>query len=754
MQSVSAPRQTRGPLIAAGGLIALLAFNWVAAIARFQVEGLYWDQWVFCRPLFQDHVSWLELFGRQHGPHRQGLAFDLTAVVMRWAHWDTRVEGLWIAGWLVVAAVLGVMWKRRLTGRLGWADLWLPLALLSVRQFETVLVVPNLSHSVFPLVLLLTMAWMLAAPMSPARWIVWGALGGVALFTGFGILAWVAAVGLVLLHGGRALARQEGSAGPGPALAAVVLALALVGFLQGYRWDTGSEGAALSPAPWWDYLSFVARMLASRMDLAGGAAGALVAGGAVLLVALVALGHASWRLVREPDPAPAWAVAVFLLVAGLGYAGFTAVGRVQLGPAAADAPRYVTLVGAIWLGLVAWAAARGARGWAGAAALLGWSSIALSWPDLARREWADWPGTLGMSEVTRNAIEVPNLRKLEWLLTWEETGDWRAAEARVPAGIFGEAAALDLGRQIDWLAARGLTFADPAKGPRAWLPWWNPRGVTWVKAMVGEHRRWMREEAILLVEGRPGGFLNLRSSGQVAGLPIAAGVEIEFDGRRAVVGAEHLAQGISLPATAGRSKLVLRSRGGVVAFDPPNGLGAVSFLLENPTLTAQPSFAVRGWMADAAGLWPERSLEVVAGLHDWESQGAWAWTEAVLDLRCRALGAAFLNVEISSRYQSVDHGPVRVRIDGAEQELPWVAEGLRLSIPIEPGRMVAVTLSNDAGARSPQAAGESSDARQLALRISHLSLDETAAYPVLAPGPKVLAARDCQTRAGNGMNRE
>ncbi len=727
--------QTRGPLIAAGVVIGLLALNWVAAVARFQVEGLYWDQWVFCWPLFQDHTGWLELFLRQHGPHRQGLAFVMTAAVMDWAQWDTRVEGLWIASWLVVAAVMGVAWKRRLTGRFDWVDLWLPLALLSLRQCETVLLVPNLSHSVFPLVLLLAMAWLLAGSMSRWRWIGWAGLGGVALFTGFGIMAWVAAGWLVLLRVVRILWIRKGQSWTGPVGAAALLALALVGFLQDYRWGLGGEGAEYPHWPLWEYPQFVVRLLVSRMDLAGGGVGANVAGWVVLVAAVVALVHASWRLLREEKPTPAWMGAVFLLGAGLAYAGFTATGRIHLGMGAADAPRYVTLIGVVWLGLAAWSAALQARGWTWAVAVLGWSSIAMSWTELPRRAWADWPGTLGMSEVTRNAIDTFNLRKMEWLMRWEESGSWQKAEEAVPAGIYGEANASWLGEQIDWLSARGLTFADPAKGPRAWLPWWNPLGVTWVKATMGEHRRWIREEAILMIDGRPGAFLNLQASGRGPGLMDGGRVEIEWGGQTTVIDASTLLKGLSWPAPTERTKLVLRSVGRAEPFGGPNGAGAVTLLMENPTLTLQPKFVVQGWVEDAEGLWPERSLEVVAGLHDWEGEGqhAWAWTLTTLTLRCRAVVPSYLNIEITARYPRVNRGLVRLRVAKVERELAWSEGGLRLAIPIPTGRTVEVALSNLAGSGSPREAGESDDDRQLALRLERLSLDAEAVWPASEP---------------------
>ena len=73
-----------------------MSLNWVAAVARFHVEGIYWDQWMFLEPMFKGEGG-LALFTQQHGPHRQGIAFIITSWIMDWSGWDTRVEALWVA---------------------------------------------------------------------------------------------------------------------------------------------------------------------------------------------------------------------------------------------------------------------------------------------------------------------------------------------------------------------------------------------------------------------------------------------------------------------------------------------------------------------------------------------------------------------------------------------------------------------------------------------------------------------------------
>ena len=725
---------SRGPLLAAALIMALLAANWVAAVARFQVNALYWDQWDFCAPLFRDH-TWLDLFTQQHGPHRQGLGFVFSAWVMEASAWDSRVESLWIASLLVVAAGLAVIWKWRVSGRFGWLDLWLPIAALAMRQYETVIVAPNASHSIFPLVLMLLAALVLTQPLTGWRWALLAVLGLVALFTGFGIFVWAGlgwVAGLRLL---RAARDREGRRVAGPLLGVVGLLAALGWFARGYVFNPASPGATFPHWPLTDYPEFVTLMLASRMDLATPTAAAYVAGAVMLILGTAAGLHASWRLWRDPEPAPAYLAAAYLLAAGLGFAWFTASGRVHLGAEAGFAPRYTSLMLSFWLGLVAWAVAKGAWPWRIGAMVLGWAMVIAPWADLGKREWRDWPGTLGMSLQSRDALTRTQGTKAEWLLAWQESGaNWRETERRAPLGIHPQPEAARLEERIEFMRERGLSFTATPGVAWAWLPWWNPIGVTWLKGTGGEHAQWMAEEARLLIEGREAGFLNLRLLWHAPAWDQSHPVEIVIGEHRALLTYREAAAGISFPAPKTQHILTLRSPDGTVPLDPPNDLREGSFLVEDPTLTAEPTYAVRGWLSNADGLWAARSMEVVAGLHDWEGEGAWVWSEARVGLVCRALQPAFLNVEIESRYAAVNEGPVLLRVGESEITLPWREGGLRFAVPVPAGLACAVEIVNAAGAKSPQEVGESGDGRRLALRFERLSLDDEAMFPILRQG--------------------
>lgn len=708
-----------------------MGLNWVAAVARFHVEGIYWDQWMFLEPMFQDR-GWLALFTEQHGPHRQGVAFIITSWIMDWSGWDTRVEALWVASLLVVAALLALRWKYRLTGRLSWIDLWLPLAVLAMRQYENVILVPNASHSMFPLVLMLTAALVLLKELTVARWLVLGVIGVLALFTGFALFVWGALLGLVLLVAVREIWRKQYRALIGPGAGGAVLLGGLIWFLQGYLFNPASPGATFPHYPLGDYPLFVVRMLASRMGMLGGGADGMMWGYLVLGLAIAVLGLGCFKIVRADRLKASWLAAVLFVTIGLGYAFFTALGRVHLGVEGGEASRYTPLMISFWLGLVAWTATASWRGWNWAAAIMGWSMVVVPWMDMWDRPWRDWPGTLGMGERSRTAVVWTTSYKTKWLLAWQETGDWREAEAQVPYGVHPGPDGSPLGDQIEFLGERELSFLAQPGVPYSWLPWWNPLGVSWVQGMGGEHRQWIAEEGVFLVDGNTDGFLNLKFEWKTAGLPDDAPVEVRLGDHVGEATYAEFQRGLSVPTPATREKLVLRSIEGVQPIHPPQDPRPASFLVTDPTVSATAKYPVKWFSRNDSGLHEDTVTFVwEEGFHDWEPEGGFIWTDAFAVIETRARMTRYLNIMIEGRFAPVDREDVRLRVNDTSWDLPCPPEGLKLSIALPGGQSNRVSLRNIAGAQSPAVVGESGDERFLALRLNRISFDEAPAFPLV-----------------------
>ncbi len=715
-------------------VVGLLTLNWVVAVARFQVNLLFWDQWNFLEPMF-DEQGWWSLFNWQHGPHRQGVAFVLTSWVLGLCDWDTRWESLWIVSVMVAATVALLMWKHRLTGKLGWSDLWIPLAALGMRQWENVLLVPNASHSTFPLLLLAVAVTLARASPSILGWWGLGMVGFFALFTGFGIFVWGALLWwgvLRLIAAGRGRTRWDHQWGM--LLMMGLLALALVVFLQGYELNPSSEGVTFPHWPLWDYPKFVMVMLASRMELTGQSPWVYGWGAVMLIAGLLVWADTTRRVAGESQPRAGDVAATLLLTTGLGFAFFAAAGRVHLGMVAAEVPRYTPLLVSFWLGLLAWSVARENRGWIWGAAGLGWIMALLPWADLPDREYRDWPGTLGMGSATRVAVHQSQGHKIHWLQIWEKSGhDWEAATQQVPPGLHRLAGPVRIGEKIEFLRQRELSFWVDHDERGAWLPWWSPLGVQRFVGWGGEGRQWMGDRADWLVDGLAPGFLNLKALWAKPELGEAPSIEVRWDGRSAILTHNEIVSGVSIPLIDTPELLTLISLDGTVPMAPPENLTPVSFVIEDPYVSTEPNFPVRWWGADGSGLWDDSEHSAIEGLWNWEheSGGAFVWSkrEVVLDSRARL--DRFWNIAIESRYEPVSEGPVELEWNGQRITVPWTEGGLRFSVPLPGAQKHQVRLINPAGAASPRDRGESGDGRQLALRLTTIEFAAEAAFPVL-----------------------
>src|SRR4029079_14257826 len=127
--------------------------------------------------------------------------------------WDVRYDSLWGATILLAATLLALRVKWKMTGTIGFADIWIPVAFLSLGQFETVVSVPNTSHSVLPLALILLAANVWLSRRPAFRYLTTAIIGSLLVFTGFGLFAGAIICVLLGVRAFRhALAREYRSA--------------------------------------------------------------------------------------------------------------------------------------------------------------------------------------------------------------------------------------------------------------------------------------------------------------------------------------------------------------------------------------------------------------------------------------------------------------------------------------------------------------------------------------------------------------
>jgi hypothetical protein len=347
------PRDPAEPAARWTGLIIGTAF----ALALVRLAGLvqddavnvlYGDQWDFLTPLFEGQGPWAS-FVRQHGPHRQGLGGVLQWALYNLSSWDVRAEAWAGVAVLAAAATAALACAYRVRGRLLPCDAVLPLIILSPLHWETLLLAPNLAHSVLPLALTCSLALIWLLPASKIRVGVIGALVVLCIFTGFGFSA--AAAALLVTLASLSSANSDRRA----ALAIIALIIAgIAAFLIGYHWDPAVPGWHFPVADWWNYGTFVAYMLATLVGLREHTAFAATAGGLLALLVVGVFASSLWQIWAQ-GATRRTSTAALLTGTALAYMAFTAFGRLPVNLEAAFLWRYTTMTMPAVLGLIIFA---------------------------------------------------------------------------------------------------------------------------------------------------------------------------------------------------------------------------------------------------------------------------------------------------------------------------------------------------------------------------------------------------------------
>lgn len=422
------------------------------ALARFAllvaggaVNVLYGDQWDFLAPMFEGRGPWAS-FERQHGPHRLGLGGLIQWFLYRATEWDARAEAWSGAVFLAAAAMIGMWISARLRGRPSAVDATWVLVCLGTMHWETLTLAPDIAHSVLPLLLIVTMAAGLACknPRRRAAWL--GLVGGLCVFTGFGVVGAVAAAVVATMLLSPKNESSERAAG-GVVLACLGMAFAM--FARGYRFDPAVPGWSFPVHDWWNYATFAGYMAATASGLRESSVPALCVGSAEVAAMLAATGVCACRLWIQGWQA--WrGVVVLLCGSSLVYMTLTAVGRLPVNLEAAFMWRYSTLTATGLLGLVVWIDHMGA---AGRNRVVRMMSLALAW-GLALGAWShtkpDWAAP-GIGELKRR-----------WVASYKTTRNLKRANAEADFGVYPADRDADfLELRLRWLEERKLSmFSD------------------------------------------------------------------------------------------------------------------------------------------------------------------------------------------------------------------------------------------------------------------------------------------------------
>ena len=324
----------------------LLGARFFGLIRQYAVNVLFWDQWDFDdATVFQHHSLW-EMFRWEHAPHRQGLGALLQKLIEPWIHWNGRYEAFGIGAIIFSAAVLALLLKVCLYGKISYSDVIIPLLFLTPLQYETLVVTPNPAHG--PLPLLLTVLYCLCWLIRSYRWkyICVLLLNFLLIYTGFGIFIGLVTPALLALDycaNTRHLASryQWGSA------AALAISIAsLASFFVHYKFNPAVDCVSPAPKNPIMYLRFVALMFSSAAGLkVSSLALATSVGSIALLLFFVGLLVTAKRLfAQSSDTWPRDAAIAALLVYCAVFCLNAAYGRLCLGLEGATASRYTPYV--------------------------------------------------------------------------------------------------------------------------------------------------------------------------------------------------------------------------------------------------------------------------------------------------------------------------------------------------------------------------------------------------------------------------
>lgn len=229
-------------------LFVIVIARWWMYVNRYSVNILFWDQWDLYDAFFYKHNLW-DIFSWQHGPHRQGIGFIITKILADLSGWNTRLECFAIGAAMFLAMCLAILLKRRLTSGISWVDASIALIFLTPVQSEMFTMVPNLSYSAMPILLLMiySIAWTISRTM--LRYTLVLILNFLLTFTGFGIVVCVITPALFIIEGINAYRQKNDLALPLAGILFSMLAIAV--FSVGYRFDPAVPNFAFPAERFW-----------------------------------------------------------------------------------------------------------------------------------------------------------------------------------------------------------------------------------------------------------------------------------------------------------------------------------------------------------------------------------------------------------------------------------------------------------------------------------------------------------------------
>lgn len=335
-----------------GTSIVLFGFRLFDLINRHAVNILFFDQWDFLSPLFENPTAW-EMFTRQHGPHRQGLGLFVSKAVGIATDWNTRAECFTIGFILILVTLLALLLKKRLFGKLTVWDVLIPSITLSFTQIEAASMNPNPAHGALPILMVVISGLLLTLENKYIRYFGLVFITFFATYTGFGFFLGLAIPVILLIC---FLLHRANKEKPPIIIAGIAFLLSIISFASffiGYVFDPVAGCFQLSIAPIIDYLSFISLELTTFVGFASmyEATFAKILGFLLFLIMTGVVLSRIYRLQRDRKDESKHLVIFLFISFSLLFAANSALGRFCHGMEAAQTSRYMTLLIPGWLGL-------------------------------------------------------------------------------------------------------------------------------------------------------------------------------------------------------------------------------------------------------------------------------------------------------------------------------------------------------------------------------------------------------------------
>lgn len=329
-------------LITFSGLLIWRLFSF---ISRYAVNILFYDQFAFYSPIF-DYKNLWQVFSWQHGPHREGIGLVVTAILAHATNWNSKADAFAAGVILSLALLCALVLKWRLFGSITFSDITIPFIFLTLFQYEALVVVPNLSYGVFPVLLIMLYCLALLIDNIIKRYLIILILNFLLIFTGFGVFMGLLTMILLLIDIYQS--RQHRKNLYVTIIAFFLALLSSLSFLISYYFDPAIPNFSFSVSYLLQYPFFMSMMLSAYWGwhaLVVGQPIAIVAGSFMLLILITVIFIRGKRLFREGLYYDHRNLVIVILISfSLLFCLFTAVGRVPLGLQQAQVSRYLTLL--------------------------------------------------------------------------------------------------------------------------------------------------------------------------------------------------------------------------------------------------------------------------------------------------------------------------------------------------------------------------------------------------------------------------